>query len=139
MTAHPNPEDASPLNTAFIKDKNVNEESFHDILNSLSGITSSLYSFLLIASFIALKAAWIVNFPAKNHQVQVSIFLVYLLLLSIFCYLTRSSSQDPRTWLNHKSHGNVFLRQGAIVFGLGTLVYATLEFTSGPCKDYYHS
>jgi len=145
MTAHPNPEDASPLNTAFIKDKNVKEESFHYILNSLSGITSSLYSFLLIASFIALKSAWIVNFPAKNHQVQVSIFLVYLLLVSIlfllyiFCYLTRSSSQDPRTWLNHKSHGNVFLRQGAIVFGLGTLVYATLEFTSGPCKDYYHS
>jgi len=29
---------------------------------------------------------------------------------------------------NDKSHGSLFLRIGAIAFGLGTLIYAGLEF-----------
>ena len=29
---------------------------------------------------------------------------------------------------NEKSHGSVFLRVGALVFGLGTLIYTGLEF-----------
>lgn len=32
------------------------------------------------------------------------------------------------TSLNEKSHGSLFLRIGAIAFGLGTLIYTGLEF-----------
>jgi len=143
----PNPEIASPH-----KMNKMKKESFHHILNSLSSTLSSLYALLLVSAFIALTSAWIVNFPAKNHNIQTRQFLVYLLLISIlfllyvFIYLTRSSSEDPRTWPNHRSHGSAFLRQGAIVFGLGTLVYTGLEFVSvfqvmpeSHCNDNFHS
>merc|ERR1719203_2197515 len=134
----PNPE--SP-------DQDKSNRSFHHIFNYLSNTLSSL---LLVASFTALTAAQIVNFPAKHHQLQISNLLVYLLLISIlfllyvFIYLIRSSS-IPRIWSHHKSHGSAFLRQGAIVFGLGTVVYALVEFTStfqvfrdSPCNDNNH-
>ena len=42
------------------------------------------------------------------------IFLVYLLV-----FLT----QPPRAHQNKKSHGSAFLRQGAVIFGVGSLLY----------------
>ena len=54
------------------------------------------------------------------------------------CNIPSSSSQsdnsDHEMWVklmtseNEKSHGSLFLRIGAIAFGLGTLIYAGLEF-----------
>ena len=43
-----------------------------------------------------------------------SIFLLYLLV-----FLTR----PPRAHQNKKSHGSAFLRQGAVIFGVGSLLY----------------
>lgn len=121
------------------------------VIDTLSNIVSSLYAMLMVAAYIALTSAWIVRFPAKIHQLQGRQFLVYLLLMSvvflvyILVYLTKTNTEDVRTWPNHRSHGSAFLRQGAIVFGLGTLVYATLEFISffqvlpeSACYDIVH-
>jgi hypothetical protein len=47
---------------------------------------------------------------------------------------TDNEADDHEMWVklmtseNEKSHGSLFLRIGAIAFGLGTLIYAGLEF-----------
>ena len=50
-----------------------------------------------------------------------SVFLLYLLLC-----LTK----PPRSHQNKRSHTNFFLRQGAVIFGLGSVIFFSLDSAS---------
>ena len=84
------------------------------------------------------------NVKVQQHYLLISIHYstwaedIYAWPISILfplCLHTRSPS-DPNhvvyvklmTSENEKSHGSLILRIGAIFFGLGTLIYAGLEF-----------
>lgn len=64
--------------------------------------------------------------------IQEEIFHMYLylgscvILLCLICCMTRSET----TYVNVKSHGNAFVRIGAIFFGVGSFFYYALEFVS---------
>ena len=47
------------------------------------------------------------------------VFLVYILI-----YLSR----PPHSYAHIRSHGSAFLRQGALIFGIGSFAYHSLEF-----------
>jgi len=50
-----------------------------------------------------------------------SIFLVYMMI-----FLTR----PPRSHMNRKSHGSAFLRQGAVIFGAGSVIFFAMDSAS---------
>ena len=53
-------------------------------------------------------------------------FLIYLLV-----FLTK----PPRSHQNRRSHGSAFLRQGAVIFGLGSVLFFGLD-TAGHIVHY---
>ena len=61
---------------------------------------------------------------------QVSALLMYLYLGSstFLLYLLTHLVRLPTSYDNVKSHGSGFLRQGALVFGIGSFIYYLLEF-----------
>ena len=52
------------------------------------------------------------------------LFIYLMLVSSLFLlYLLVFLTQPPRSHQNKKSHGSAFLRQGAVIFGVGSLLY----------------
>ncbi|XP_028967086.1 proton channel OtopLc [Galendromus occidentalis] len=108
---------------------------------------SSIYCQLLVVVCVVLLTAEVVTGKQPLLFFSESFFLYLysaslLFLVYVYFYLLRHGSGEAkqtekrstgvkvkqRISENDKSHGSLFLRVGAIAFGLGTMIYSGLEF-----------
>ena len=99
-------------------------------LFSLSRTFSGLYCLMVISIYISVTINKLTSSPMHAPEVEVSALLLYLYLLSclFLVYLLVCLVRHPHTHDHVKSHGSGFLRQGAVVFGIGSFIYHLLEF-----------
>ena len=97
---------------------------------SLSKTFSGLYCLMVISTYLSVTVNKMTHTSLKVPEMEAEFIMLYLysvsslFLLYFLLYLARSSTSFD----NIKSHGSGFLRQGALVFGLGSFVYHLLEF-----------
>lgn len=129
---------------------NMRESSLANVWSGLSG----LYAMFLVTLYLAFSFTELVTFPHLNDYLEINgffiflyvisdLFLIYVLLMTLKGKSKIGNSDGPKVAENHKSHGSLTIRFGAIVFGIGALVYLVLEMISffeisyySPC---YHS
>ena len=85
---------------------------------------------MVISIYISVTINKLTSSPMHAPEVEVSALLLYLYLLSclFLLYLLVCLVRHPHTHDHVKSHGSGFLRQGAVVFGIGSFIYHLLEF-----------
>jgi len=98
-----------------------------------SRTSSAIYFFLGLGVYISyvLTACRNKN-PVHHNDVEPSWMLAYLYCASILylaAILCIFSKEEHSRHCSH-SHGSAFVRQGAVVFGLGAVLYTLLEFLS---------
>eukprot|EP00095_Tigriopus_kingsejongensis_P008824 maker-scaffold280_size224562-snap-gene-0.12 protein:Tk08824 transcript:maker-scaffold280_size224562-snap-gene-0.12-mRNA-1 annotation:"conserved hypothetical protein" len=112
--------------------------------NSLANIWSgfsSLYATLLVALYLAFSFTELVTFPHLTDYLEINgffvflffvsdLFLIYVLVVTLSGKSKLVQSDGAKVAENHKSHGSLTIRFGAIIFGLGALGYYTLEMIS---------
>ncbi|CAM6055213.1 unnamed protein product [Sphagnum tenellum] len=112
------------------------KKTFSYILGSLSG----LYALVMVSFYVAFTYTELVTFPKYYHYLEKTGFFVYLYFTSdlflfyvIWFTIRRggiSREGDVRIVENHKSHGSLPARFGAVVFGVGTIIYFILDLIS---------
>lgn len=99
---------------------------------TVSQTVSTLYSHIIIVVYLGITISRLTSIPSHHHVVEPERLLMYLYLMSdiyllcLIVFFTRSS----RSTINLRSHGSAFVRQGAVVFGMGSLLIVALEFFS---------
>jgi len=93
---------------------------------------SGLYALLLVSVYVSLTANKLVSSPMYHPKIEVSWIMLYLYLVSsvFLLYILLYLSQPPHSYAHIRSHGSAFLRQGALIFGIGSFLYHSLEFTT---------
>jgi len=86
----------------------------------------------LISVYISVTANKLTSSPMHHPEIEVTAIMLYLYLVScaFLLYLLLHLAHPPHSHANIRSHGSAFLRQGAFVFGVGSIAYHVLEFTS---------
>ena len=114
-----------------------------DLLSAVTKTLSSAYSILIVTIYLVIVINRFTHLtPENHHDVEVGRereggstyqnyfqpwypLFIYLLLVSclFLLYLLVFLTRPPRAHQNRKSHGSAFLRQGAVIFGVGSLLY----------------
>ena len=113
-----------------------------ELLTAVTKVLSSAYCILTVAIYVVIVVNRFTHFtPENHHDVEVGglstrdqliskyfqpyfLFIYLMLVSSVFLlYVLVFLTQPPRAHQNNKSHGSAFLRQGAVIFGLGSLLY----------------
>ena len=96
------------------------------MLKTVSGV----YCLLLLSTYISVIINQLTHSDLNTPETEVENLLCYLYIISciFLLYLILYLARLPTTHDNVKSHGTGFLRQGAVVFGLGSFMYHLLEF-----------
>ena len=96
------------------------------VLKTVSGV----YCLLLLSTYISVIINQQTHSHLKTPEREVENLLCYLYIVSclFLLYMILYLARLPTTHDNVKSHGTGFLRQGAVVFGLGSMMYHLLEF-----------
>ena len=96
------------------------------VLKTISGV----YCLLLLSTYISVIINQLSHSELKTPESEVENLLCYLYIISclFLLYIILYLARLPTTHDNSKSHGTGFLRQGAVVFGVGAFMYHLLEF-----------
>jgi len=108
------------------KEPPLSPRSYFSVTKTFSG----LYCLLIISVYITITANKLSSSPMHHPEMEVSAMMTYLYLISclFLLYLLFHLAHPPNSHANIRSHGSAFLRQGALVFGLGSFTYHVLEF-----------
>jgi len=100
--------------------------------NLLSRGVSGLYCLLVVAIYVTITANRLTSSPMLHPDTEVSVVLLYLYSVScIFLIIILGwLGRPPFSSIHIRSHGSTFLRQGAVLFGIGSLAYCLLEFVT---------
>jgi len=98
--------------------------------NLFSKMGSGLYCLLVVSIYVTITANRLTSSPMLHPDTEVSVMLLYLYSVScIFLILILQwLGRPPFSSIHIRSHGSTFLRQGAVLFGVGSLSYCFLEF-----------
>ena len=107
----------------------INQDYVENLLKTLS----SSYCILIISIYLVIIINIFAQTPIDeiDHYTGIGSISLILYLTSIssmfLIYMMTYLSKPPRSHQNRKSHGSAFLRQGAIVFGFGSVILFTMD------------
>ena len=92
---------------------------------------SGLYCLMILSVYISVTVNKLTH-TNLHHLPETEIDILLCFLYSVSClfllYILLYLARLPTSYDNIKSHGSGFLRQGAVVFGVGSFIYHLLEF-----------
>jgi len=91
---------------------------------------STLYLHVIIGVYLSILLTGLSSLPRHHHDIEPGVMLLYLYLVSnIYLVLILAHHSRPAHAQQHpSSHGSAFLRNGAVLFGIGSLLYTFLNF-----------
>ena len=97
---------------------------------SLLRTVSGLYCMTVISVYISVTVNNLTHSELRVPEMEVKFLMFYLYSLSslFLLYILLCLARNPSSFDHTKSHGSGFLRQGALVFGVGSFVYHLFEF-----------
>ena len=104
-----------------------------DYVENLLKTLSSSYCILIISIYLVIIINIFAQTPIEeiDHYTGIGSISLVLYLTSIssmfLIYMMVHLSKPPRSHQHRKSHGSAFLRQGAIVFGFGSVILFTMD------------
>ncbi len=106
----------------------------YEAIDNVASGFSGLYAMVLVCVYMAVLFTELVTFPDNQLFLEINGFFLYLYLLGVafYAYVLIFVVRDGGSAIidNHKSHGSLTIRVGALLFSCGTLCYFALETIS---------
>ena len=131
----------SPQNHKTILPNMRRRDSLHERMAAILELkqdaviyASTVYGKILLSATIAGVISGAMVSDLRNKYLEGFFFYLYIVsiifLVYVFCYLLheKSDSYNPKTSTHIRSYGSFILRFGAVIFGIGTVVYSTMDF-----------